>query len=1859
MTHVHYKFSSKLSYDTVVFDGPHITLTDLKRQIMGREKLRAGDCDLQITNAQTKEEYTDDEGLIPKGSSVIVRRVPISGGRSSSSSKTQNIERPDVQLHHTFTAFKAMDGQTSSSALPFFAKMANLADADVSEEDKIKVMLNQSTYDSMNYNKKFGNVLPANYTCYRCGNTGHHIRNCPTSGDKNFEAPLRIKKSTGIPRSFMVEVDGPNIKGAMLTNCGRYAIPAIDAEAYAIGKKEKPPFVPQEQPKSAEVDEDPVPDELLCLICHDLLSDAVVIPCCGNSYCDDCIRTTLLDSEEHMCPTCSQSNVSPDTLIANKFLRQAVNNFKKERGYNKSLTRRCGTSQSQNPTRTPSPVPTPPPLTVQSQSQKPHQSTYSQQDSLLHLPQAADTPALSVNPPATTGTASACNTPSTSLQTEQNSLEIPDKEAEEDSAAAAAAAATTPSVLVSNKESTAPSQLIPVVNLATLAEQPQTVSVNQQQPSLGPAPAHSGPSTSWSGSSSSSGCPTGGWTESQRLTSSSSSSSYSATPPSLFPSPLFHTYLSAHPSHSSYPPGYPPTTPIWTLPCPQGAPIPSLCSSTSTSSIPALIPKEWYRHQRKKKERSPHRGSAYRRSSSRSNSKSSKSKSSRSYSRSSSRSRSRSRSRSHGRSRPRSPYSRHRDLPTRSQPSHSYSYGYKRPRSHTPSSSSSPQIGYHSRSKSPSDHRKNRHHSRHHTKKSALSSYSSRKRGDCSEKKEESSGASSATSLYAHHANQTNSLELERERYLQWKKEYKEWCEKYFSSYVSHFQQLPPPFISLPPPPPQWEASKNPSHSNSDSRCGPTDQMDGRSPPSQSSSDIHSPSSQSSSDSSSTPSQSSSDSRSSPSHTSSDSRSPPSRSSSDGRSTPSEDGAQPRAYQQKKDSNLPTTLAKGSKEMELQENSKNDKQVILQNLKDLSTLKHEPRRIKKHEKGRGEESSSPDATDSTDDRRKDEKGHNTGPHACKDGTSLQDEAAAGNTLKSVQPSLKSDKSLDKECESKSREQRNLEAEKGWRRGKDSDSRQDVERHHKVKPSKEADRVDSERYNNPGGSRAPDSRSEKNRKRKGENLERNETHKSESPNPFDSKKQKTETKKERKTWPVTERSPLWEGGITVKPQKKISININLDGKRKEEKTANQESIVGKSKDETESTGDGEEENLNRDVEVKEKMESVREKEGVFKEKIKPDERETRQLWETATFRDDKREMWEKIAGEKEGREKKEDGEEEDFHLWHYALRAVKEEMTESEKQWEGDGKKASKGEEVTRDETGKEEEEERVRKERRGQEMGELVQKYLRERAKGESTCKENKGNPPGDMKPKEVLMEGVKRGMREEEEKDMMRFMSQRSSAESHHDRANSYMDDGSGCEDCEERRTVVKTLEEYSQGTAAEREDQLVLIQVPHSKWEMDQSEEEEQNEGGITIQDPLPVVLPPPFVTTANRETEGESELKRQRSVDRERDRERVIQRGGDREKEKNFTLSSLDVGMAPSSGKERTDSTLCSERHRERRTETERWRDSQRERESERPRDRHKESKRSKERAKEEERGRDRGREREHSSFVIGHVSSYSTYQDTERRDRQRGEQDHEKRSNSLRPDGKFSSSGSRERGSVSRAAVLPHKHTHKTYGDMSLDSKGKDRNHPHHYQNHRDPSGNYRHQGRPAGTHHSSLYHSHSHSKEREPPPSQSSSPKTSKPRMSSPGEELLQSRSRTESKVERHEWKSNKVDKVIGSHWQDKADKLAGETKWQGGKELEEGERPSSGSRSSSVGSSASQESSKDDMRKEQKKKQKHHKKEKSQASPELLEEWELKKHKHKKSKRNKDGMEEESGGEVDNRWEKEEDHIKLFSVMLS
>lgn len=54
-------------------------------------------------------------------------------------------------------------------------------------------------------------------------------------------------------------------------------------------KKEKAPFSESENEINAEQQQKiEIPEELQCSLCKNLLQDAVLVPCCGNSFCDEC-----------------------------------------------------------------------------------------------------------------------------------------------------------------------------------------------------------------------------------------------------------------------------------------------------------------------------------------------------------------------------------------------------------------------------------------------------------------------------------------------------------------------------------------------------------------------------------------------------------------------------------------------------------------------------------------------------------------------------------------------------------------------------------------------------------------------------------------------------------------------------------------------------------------------------------------------------------------------------------------------------------------------------------------------------------------------------------------------------------------------------------------------------------------------------------------------------------------------------------------------------------------------------------------------------------------------------------------------------------------------------------------------------------------------------------------------------------------------------------------------------------------------------------------------------------------------------------------------------------------------------------
>lgn len=505
---------------------------------------------------------------------------------------------------------------------------------------------------------------------------------------------------------------------------------------------------------------------------------------------------------------------------------------------------------------------------------------------------------------------------------------------------------------------------------------------------------------------------------------------------------------------------------------------------------------------------------------------------------------------------------------------------------------------------------------------------------------------SSASYVFPQCTDQMSNFELDRQRYLQWREEYKEWCEKYLDSYMEHFHQLPP----LPPCPfsPSGDKEKSRTHSHHQHHGRRSSRKQCRSPPSQMSSDSCSVSCQSSSDSSSKSSPSSSDVSSSPSHSSNNSQSPPSQSFSDSRSVHSEGGAQERY-----DSTRPHAQREEGEEAGAQEGKQDGKQLIMTTLEDLSPEEHERKCLKQHRQKAGVESDAADLMNT-----KSLTAAETG--SCYIGSN-EDKATSREVLKPVQQPLKADQCSDKGCERKRGELRDVDGEKEQRGDPDSHSRKELEIKHKEESSKKTHRRDRDKHRDP---KASDSTSAKNRKRKEEDAQRS---------PDDS--QSTKCLK------MNPKKDIWEEGMKVKPQKRISINIKLDVKPKEDETKIQDQ--SETKNETKQRID------RGETEIHENKDSNREWEDLFVEKLKSEGEAGLILGENLL-----REERMKIVAKKEDIR----GKKEDLQLWQCVPEG--DEGEESKNRWVDKNRtEACKGEEALIDQR-------RETKERKEEDNGE-------------------------------------------------------------------------------------------------------------------------------------------------------------------------------------------------------------------------------------------------------------------------------------------------------------------------------------------------------------------------------------------------------------------------------------------------------------------------------------------------------------------------------------------------------------------------
>ncbi|KAJ9556376.1 hypothetical protein OSB04_010990 [Centaurea solstitialis] len=336
---VHYKFKSAKDFDSISIEGHFITVGNLKDKIFESKKLGKGkDYDLVVINAQTNEEYLDEATLIPKNSSVLIRRLPglphkpivtapvtneeeqVVENRHESASKTSSLGDGKLAADHVDDLDDDLFGKDPYD-IPEEAPGISInpvnAPSKAEEDEKIQALVNtpaldwNQTLDGFGRGRGFGRGSggrgfgrcgferqkpPEGYVCYRCKTPGHFIQQCPTNGDPNFDIK-RVKPPTGIPRSMLVA-----------TPDGSYVLPSGDT---AVLKPNDAAFEKEIEgmPTARKVTE--LPPELHCPLCKQVMKDAALTS----------IRDQIISKAKCVC---GATGILADNLLPNHTVRDTI-----------------------------------------------------------------------------------------------------------------------------------------------------------------------------------------------------------------------------------------------------------------------------------------------------------------------------------------------------------------------------------------------------------------------------------------------------------------------------------------------------------------------------------------------------------------------------------------------------------------------------------------------------------------------------------------------------------------------------------------------------------------------------------------------------------------------------------------------------------------------------------------------------------------------------------------------------------------------------------------------------------------------------------------------------------------------------------------------------------------------------------------------------------------------------------------------------------------------------------------------------------------------------------------------------------------------------------------------------------------------------------------------------------------------------------------------------------------------------------------------------------------------------------------------------------------------------------------------
>ncbi|KIY49977.1 DWNN-domain-containing protein [Fistulina hepatica ATCC 64428] len=380
---VFYRFLHRKDESRITFDGTGVSVFDLKREIILANNMgKANDFELVILDGTNKQEYADDSLIIPRSSTVLVKRIPSRSGRGKVSMyiagvnpvtpTSETIHKGGGVNWHKGSMSKRFDGKDEPSKSVTPAPLP--IKSNVTEDDEAAAMAAMFQAQTQNWEEtqekmsqlvllfkspicvlyinaqkiytssrgtgfpgrggkphfaqafqQSDKPLPSSYVCYRCGQRGHWIKDCPTNNDRNYDNRPRIKRTTGIPRSMLKVIENPDsaqlAQGLMVTPEGGYVVAQPDSAAWQKQASRTRGLT------AAEVRERPPKDtSLACPIDGQLFRDAMQTPCCHASYCEECIQTHLVE-HDFTCPQCGEKVPSLDKLIVDNSARDKVTSY--------------------------------------------------------------------------------------------------------------------------------------------------------------------------------------------------------------------------------------------------------------------------------------------------------------------------------------------------------------------------------------------------------------------------------------------------------------------------------------------------------------------------------------------------------------------------------------------------------------------------------------------------------------------------------------------------------------------------------------------------------------------------------------------------------------------------------------------------------------------------------------------------------------------------------------------------------------------------------------------------------------------------------------------------------------------------------------------------------------------------------------------------------------------------------------------------------------------------------------------------------------------------------------------------------------------------------------------------------------------------------------------------------------------------------------------------------------------------------------------------------------------------------------------------------------------------------------------